>query len=86
MSSRPERAALLVLPRRPLERGNGAAAPAVGINEVFARFNLAACIKAALRFQGYDVGDPVPPQAALNAEERRAVKAALADVAESAAA
>jgi 4-hydroxy-tetrahydrodipicolinate synthase len=58
----------------------------VGINEVFARFNLAACIKAALRFQGYDVGDPVPPQAALNTEERRAVTAALADVAESAAA
>ena len=57
-----------------------------GINEVFARFNLAACIKAALQLQGYDVGDPVPPQAALSAEERRAVKAALADVAESAAA
>jgi 4-hydroxy-tetrahydrodipicolinate synthase len=29
-----------------------------GINEVFARLNLAACIKAALQFQGYDVGDP----------------------------
>ena len=29
------------------------------INEVFARFNLAACIKAALQLQGYDVGDPV---------------------------
>ena len=57
-----------------------------GINEVFARFNLAACIKAALQFQGYDVGDPVPPQVALSAEERHAVKAALADVAESAAA
>jgi 4-hydroxy-tetrahydrodipicolinate synthase len=55
-----------------------------GINEVFARFNLAACIKAALQFQGYDVGDPVPPQAALGPEERRAVEAALADVAESA--
>ena len=34
-----------------------------GINEAFARFNLAACIKAGLQMQGYDVGDPVPPQA-----------------------
>ena len=31
------------------------------INEIFARFNLAACIKAALDIKGYDVGDPVPP-------------------------
>ncbi len=35
------------------------------INEAFARFNLAACIKAGLQLQGYAVGDPVPPQAAL---------------------
>ena len=28
------------------------------INEAFARFNLAACIKAGLEFQGYAVGDP----------------------------
>ena len=48
------------------------------INEVFARFGLAACIKAGLEIQGYPVGDPVPPQAALTAEERRAVEAALA--------
>ena len=33
------------------------------INEAFARFNLAACIKAGLQIQGYAVGDPVPPQA-----------------------
>ncbi len=51
------------------------------INETFARFNLAACIKAGLELQGYDVGDPVPPQPALTAEERRAVAAALEDVA-----
>jgi 4-hydroxy-tetrahydrodipicolinate synthase len=55
-----------------------------GINEAFARFNLAACIKAALQSQGYDVGDPVPPQLALGNEERRAVDAALAAVADSA--
>ena len=51
------------------------------INEAFARFNLAACIKAGLQIQGYAVGDPVPPQAALTADERKAVEAILADVA-----
>jgi 4-hydroxy-tetrahydrodipicolinate synthase len=51
------------------------------INEAFARFNLAACIKAGLAIQGYDVGDPVPPQAALTADQRKAVEAALRDVA-----
>jgi 4-hydroxy-tetrahydrodipicolinate synthase len=50
------------------------------INEAFARYNLAACIKAGLAIQGYDVGDPVPPQAALSAEERKAVEAALRDI------
>jgi 4-hydroxy-tetrahydrodipicolinate synthase len=49
------------------------------INEVFARFNLAACIKAGLQSQGYPVGDPVPPQAALLPHERREVEAALAE-------
>jgi 4-hydroxy-tetrahydrodipicolinate synthase len=51
------------------------------INEAFARFNLAACIKAGLELQGYEVGNPVPPQPALTAEERRAVAAALEEVA-----
>jgi 4-hydroxy-tetrahydrodipicolinate synthase len=50
------------------------------INEIFARFNLAACIKAALAIKGYDVGDPVPPQQALGAKEREVIAAALADV------
>jgi 4-hydroxy-tetrahydrodipicolinate synthase len=50
------------------------------VNEAFARFNLAACIKAGLAIQGYDVGDPVPPQAALNAEERKAIEAVLGDL------
>ena len=50
------------------------------INEAFARFNLAACIKAGLQIQGYAVGDPVPPQAALTAEERKTVEGILADV------
>jgi 4-hydroxy-tetrahydrodipicolinate synthase len=51
------------------------------INEAFARFNLAACIKAGLQIQGYAVGDPVPPQAALNEAEREQVAAILAEVA-----
>jgi 4-hydroxy-tetrahydrodipicolinate synthase len=51
------------------------------VNEVFARFNLAACIKAGLEIQGYAVGDPVPPQAALTAEERKVVEGVLRDLA-----
>ena len=51
------------------------------INEAFARFNLAACVKAGLQMQGYAVGDPVPPQAALSADERKQVEAILFDVA-----
>ena len=51
------------------------------INEAFARFNLAACIKVALTLQGYDVGDPVAPQRPLSADERRVVAAALASAA-----
>ncbi|WOH83136.1 dihydrodipicolinate synthase family protein [Bradyrhizobium sp. BEA-2-5] len=51
------------------------------INEAFARFNLAACIKAGLSIQGYAVGDPVPPQAPLTAEQRSVVEAALRDLA-----
>jgi 4-hydroxy-tetrahydrodipicolinate synthase len=50
------------------------------VNEAFARFNLAACIKAGLSIQGYDVGDPVPPQAPLTAEARKAVEGVLREV------
>src|SRR5579871_4726525 len=50
------------------------------VNEAFARFNLAACIKAGLAIQGYDVGDPVPPQKALTMDERKAVEAVLREV------
>ena len=51
------------------------------INEAFARYNLAACIKAGLTIQGYDVGDPIAPQATLTADERKAVEAVLREVA-----
>jgi 4-hydroxy-tetrahydrodipicolinate synthase len=50
------------------------------INEAFARFNLAACIKAGLQLQGYDVGGPIAPQAPLSPDDRRAVESALRDV------
>src|SRR4030088_2510549 len=50
------------------------------LNEAFARYNLAACIKAGLAIQGYDVGDPVAPQAALTADERKVVEQALREL------
>lgn len=50
------------------------------INELFARYSLAACIKAALRLQGFDVGDPIPPQKPLNAAARDEVAATLRDL------
>jgi 4-hydroxy-tetrahydrodipicolinate synthase len=50
------------------------------MNEAFARYNLAACIKAGLAIQGYDVGDPIAPQPALTADERKAVEAVLRDL------
>jgi 4-hydroxy-tetrahydrodipicolinate synthase len=52
------------------------------INEVFARFNLAACIKAGLQIQGYAVGDPVPPQTPLSADDRKVVERILTEVAQ----
>jgi 4-hydroxy-tetrahydrodipicolinate synthase len=51
------------------------------LNEAFARYNLAACIKAGLAIQGYDVGDPVPPQSALTADQRSTVQAVLRELA-----
>jgi 4-hydroxy-tetrahydrodipicolinate synthase len=50
------------------------------LNEAFARYNLAACIKAGLAIQGYEVGDPIAPQPALTADERKAVEAVLRDL------
>jgi len=36
------------------------------INQAFAKYNLAACIKGGLTLQGFDVGDPLPPQPPLS--------------------
>jgi 4-hydroxy-tetrahydrodipicolinate synthase len=51
------------------------------VNEVFARFNLAACIKAGLQSQGYAVGEPIPPQLPLSADDRKVVENILGEVA-----
>ncbi|EAU47280.1 dihydrodipicolinate synthase family protein [Salipiger bermudensis] len=50
------------------------------INELFARHSLAACIKAALELQGFEVGDPVAPQKPLGAAARDEVASALRDL------
>lgn len=50
------------------------------INEVFARYNLAACIKGALELQGFAVGAPLPPQAPLSAAGREEVRQVLAEL------
>lgn len=50
------------------------------VNEAFARYNLAACIKAGLQIQGYPVGDPLRPQPPLTPEEHRIVEATLAAI------
>jgi len=47
------------------------------INQVFAKYNLAACIKGGLQLQGFPVGDPVPPQGALSGEAREDIRKAL---------
>lgn len=50
------------------------------LNEAFNKFNLAACIKAGLAIQGYDVGDPVAPQMPLSAGERDGLACLLDDL------
>ena len=47
------------------------------INEVFAKYGLAACIKAGLTLQGFEVGDPLPPQQALSPDGVADVRAVL---------
>lgn len=47
------------------------------VNQVFARFNLAGAVKAGLRLQGFDCGEPAPPQTPLTAEQIGVIRAAL---------
>jgi 4-hydroxy-tetrahydrodipicolinate synthase len=50
------------------------------INQVFAKYNLAACIKGGLELQGYAVGKPLPPQAPLPPDGVEEVRLALRDL------
>ena len=50
------------------------------VNRVFAKYNLAACIKGGLELQGYEVGTPLAPQAPLSESGRAEVSAILADL------
>jgi 4-hydroxy-tetrahydrodipicolinate synthase len=47
---------------------------------VFARYNLAACIKGGLELQGYVVGKPLPPQSPLPTEGIEEVRHALSAI------
>jgi 4-hydroxy-tetrahydrodipicolinate synthase len=80
-----------VAPRQSVElyelcrRGDWAAAmekqrPLWRLNQAFAKFNLAACIKGGLELQGYAVGAPLPPQAPLSPESVEEVRRALAAI------
>jgi dihydrodipicolinate synthase/N-acetylneuraminate lyase len=50
------------------------------INQAFAKYNLAACIKGGLELQGYAVGTPLPPQPALSPEGIEEVRLALTEL------
>lgn len=47
------------------------------LNQAFAKYNLAACIKGGLELQGYPVGAPLAPQAPLPVEGIEEVRQAL---------
>jgi len=47
------------------------------VNEVFARHNLAGAVKAGLRLQGFDCGDPIPPQVPVPEAGLAEIRAAL---------
>ena len=50
------------------------------MNRVFAKYNLAACIKGGLELQGYKVGAPLPPQTPLSDAGRTEIKGVLSDL------
>jgi 4-hydroxy-tetrahydrodipicolinate synthase len=77
-----------VAPRQSVElyelcrRGDWTAAmerqrPLWSLNQAFAKYNLADCIKGGLALQGYEVGPPLPPQDPLTPEGIEEVRRAL---------
>ncbi|ANE76892.1 dihydrodipicolinate synthase family protein [Dickeya solani] len=50
------------------------------VNEIFAKYSVAACIKAALEMQGFAVGNPIAPQQPLNHHAREEVANVLKGV------
>ncbi len=50
------------------------------LNQAFAKYNLAACIKGGLQLQGYPVGAPLPPQAPLPPEGVEEVRRVLVEI------
>lgn len=50
------------------------------LNQAFAKYNLAACIKAGLELQGFDAGPPLPPQLPLTKSGRAEVKKVLQEL------
>ncbi|MCW5698895.1 MAG: dihydrodipicolinate synthase family protein [Rhodospirillales bacterium] len=47
------------------------------VNQVFAKYSLAACVKGGLEMMGFPVGSPLPPQSALSDEGRSEVRNVL---------
>jgi 4-hydroxy-tetrahydrodipicolinate synthase len=50
------------------------------MNEAFTKYSLAACIKIALRLQGFDVGEAIAPQEPLSPEAVEDIRRALAQL------
>lgn len=50
------------------------------LNTAFQKHGLAACVKAGLAMQGFDVGDPIPPLRSLSGEAVEEVRAVLAGI------
>ena len=51
-------------------------------NDAFQKYNLAACVKAGLELQGFKVGKPIPPTAALSDQDIADIKKVLETVKE----
>ncbi|WP_281979154.1 dihydrodipicolinate synthase family protein [Pseudorhizobium flavum] len=50
------------------------------VNEIFAKYSIAACIKTALDLQGFNVGPPIAPQQPLDEAARAEIAGVLHDV------